>query len=230
MTSAVAPPRRRQKAAKSSRYALYSVLRMISMFISSRSSAARPPWRQRARTRGRPRAAAAGTPSAGAAQRVHPGRGVCLGASSFPRQVRRSPHSNETLAARLPCPAGELRTAGLPGRRAHRRTATRRSRARAACPPAPGGTARASSSRPPASRSSRTCPAGCTSPAAPARGGGGRGTVRGSVPLYRTCVRPCSRLALQTYRHTAVNLPLSVSETGALHGYISSQPRPAASL
>lgn len=38
MTSAVVPPSRSQNASKSSRYALYSVLRSTSMFISSRSS------------------------------------------------------------------------------------------------------------------------------------------------------------------------------------------------
>jgi len=39
MTAAVLPPILLQNLAKSSRYALYNVLRMISMFISSRSSA-----------------------------------------------------------------------------------------------------------------------------------------------------------------------------------------------
>lgn len=39
MTAAVLPPSLLQNLAKSSRYALYRVLRMISMFISSRSSA-----------------------------------------------------------------------------------------------------------------------------------------------------------------------------------------------
>lgn len=38
MTSAVVPPSDWQNCAKSSKYALYSVFLMISMFISSRSS------------------------------------------------------------------------------------------------------------------------------------------------------------------------------------------------